>query len=284
MPPRGRHAEGGIADPSFERSLLARAQRQQAEDMTTAQIALITGANKGIGFETARILGSGGRTVLIGARSEELGEKAAAELAGEGIDARFVRIDVTDEATVTAAADRIGAEHGRLDILVNNAGITSTDASDLGRSTPPSRTAVAQVRETFETNVFGVVAVTNAMLPLLRRSPAGRIVNVSSELGSLTLLTDPSSPFFPFNLLAYNSSKTALNAVTIAYAKELADTAIKVNLANPGYCATDLNANSGFRTPVQGAAEVVLLATLDEDGPNGAFQGGSDEPGRPVPW
>ncbi|HEU5029665.1 MAG TPA: SDR family oxidoreductase [Spirillospora sp.] len=247
--------------------------------MNTTQIALITGANKGIGLETARLLGGKGMTVLVGARNPELGEKAAADLAGEGLDARFVRIDVTDAASVEAAAKRIDEEHGRLDVLVNNAGISPASAYG-----PPSETSLGGLRETYETNVFGVVAVTNAMLPLLRRSPAGRIVNVSSELGSLTLLTDPSSPFFPFNLLAYNSSKTALNAVTIAYAKELADTAIKVNLANPGYCATDLNGNSGFRTPVQGATDVVLLATLDEDGPNGAFQGGSDEPGQPIPW
>ncbi|MEU9017169.1 SDR family NAD(P)-dependent oxidoreductase [Actinomadura sp. NPDC048394] len=246
--------------------------------MTTAQIALITGANKGIGFETARILGSGGRTVLIGARSEELGEKAAAELAGEGIDARFVRIDVTDEAAVTAAAELIGAEHGRLDILVNNAGITSTDASDLGRSTPPSRTAVAQVRETFETNVFGFVAVTNAMLPLLRRSPAGRIVNVSSELGSLTLHSDPSAPVHRVNLLPYNASKSALNAVTVAYAKELADTTVTVVAAAPGYCATDLNGHTGPRTPAQGAA--VIAAAAMGGAANGAFVA---EDG-PVPW
>jgi NAD(P)-dependent dehydrogenase (short-subunit alcohol dehydrogenase family) len=263
------HGEGGIADPSFERSLLTRAGSAQAVAMTTEQIALITGANKGIGFETARILGAGGGTVLVGARSEELGEKAAAALSGEGIDARVIRIDVTDTATVQAAADRIGAEFGRLDILVNNAGITSTDASDHGRSTPPSRTAVEQVRATFETNVFGVVAVTNAMLPLLRRSPAGRVVNVSSELGSLTLHSDPSSAVHGTNLLPYNASKTALNAVTVAYAKELAGTSVTVVAAAPGYCATDLNGHTGPRTPAQGAAVIAGAAT--GGAPNGAF-------------
>ncbi|MDL4815817.1 SDR family oxidoreductase [Actinomadura opuntiae] len=252
--------------------------RRLAREMVEVA-ALITGANKGIGFETARILGSGGRTVLIGARSAERGEKAAAELAGEGIDARFVRVDVTDQATVQAAAEWIDAEYGRLDILVNNAGITSTDAADHGRSTPPSRTTVEQVRETFETNVFGVVAVTNAMLPLLRRSPAGRVVNVSSELGSLALHSDPSAPVYGTNLLPYNTSKSALNAVTVAYAKELAGTSVTVVAAAPGYCATDLNGHTGFRTPVQGAT-VIAGAAAGGDAPNGAFVA---EAG-PVPW
>ncbi|MFG2003252.1 SDR family oxidoreductase [Spirillospora sp. NPDC048911] len=243
----------------------------------TNSIALITGANKGIGFETARALGAAGITVLLGSRSPERGEKAAAELAADGgIDARFVHLDVTDDASVQDAASQLD----RLDILINNAGIAPAEASVL-----PSATPVSALRNTYETNVFGVVAVTNAMLPLLRRSPAGRIVNVSSELGSMTLLTDPESPFFPFNLLAYNSSKTALNAVTIAYAKELADTPIKVNAANPGYCATDLNAHTGPRSAAQGAAEIVRLATLAPDGPTGTFTGDADgRSGAPLPW
>ncbi|MGP4023754.1 SDR family oxidoreductase [Actinomadura sp. 3N407] len=245
----------------------------------TSRIALITGANKGIGFETARLLGGEGMTVLIGARSADLGEKAAATLSTEGIDARFVHLDVTDSDLVEAAAKQIEADHGRLDVLVNNAGISP--AEGMGA---PSATSVRAMREAYETNVFGVIAVTNAMLPLLRRSPAGRIVNVGSELGSLAVIGDPSSPSFQINSLAYPSSKTALNAVTVAYAKELAGTPIKVNSANPGYCATDLNAHSGFRTPVQGATEVFLLATLDDGGPTGAFQGGAEEPGQPVPW
>lgn len=242
----------------------------------TNSIALITGANKGIGFETARALGSAGITVLLGSRSPERGEKAAAELTADGLDARFVHLDVTDEDSIRQAAGRLD----QLDILVNNAGIAPDEASVL-----PSATPISALRHTYETNVFGVVAVTNAMLPLLRRSPEGRIVNVSSELGSLALLTDPDSPFFPLNLLAYNSSKTALNGITIAYAKELADTPIKVNAANPGYCATDLNAHTGFRSAAQGAAEIVRLATLTPDGPTGTFTGGSnDQLGAPLPW
>lgn len=246
----------------------------------TTQIALITGANKGIGFETARILGGDGATVLVGARSAGLGEKAAATLAADGIDARFVRIDVTDHASVEAAAERIDAEHGRLDILVNNAAITTTDASDPSTSPPPSRVAPDLVRTAFETNVFGVVAVTNAMLPLLRRSPAGRIVNVSSHLGSLTRLTDPSAAFHGPNLLPYNTSKSALNAVTVAYAMELADTPIKVNAAAPGFCATDLNGDTGLRSAAQGAAVIANSARIGADGPTGAFL---TETGR-EPW
>ncbi|MEU5885120.1 SDR family oxidoreductase [Spirillospora sp. NPDC047279] len=238
--------------------------------------ALITGANKGIGFETARQLGAQGISIIVGARSAERGEKAAAELAAEGIDARFVRLDVTDEASIQDAAAQITS----LDILINNAGIAPVEAS-----VAPSALSLAALRRTYDTNVFGVVAVTNTMLPLLRRSPAGRIVNLSSELGSLAILADPDSPFFPFNLLAYNSSKTALNGVTLAYAKELADTPIKVNAANPGYCATDLNAHTGPRSAAQGAAEVVRLATLPADGPTGTFSGVYEERAATVlPW
>ncbi|TDD70110.1 SDR family oxidoreductase [Actinomadura darangshiensis] len=245
----------------------------------TTRIALITGANKGIGLETARILGRDGMTVLVGARSADLGEKAADALAEEGIDARFVHLDVTDAASIQAAAERIGDEHGRLDILINNAGITPTDASDPATSPPPSRVAPDLVRTAFETNVVGVVAVTNAMLPLLRRSPAGRIVNVSSNLGSLTQATGPSGAARP-NLLPYNTSKTALNALTVAYAKELAGTPIKVNSVAPGFCATDLNGHTGSRTPAQGAAVIAGAAVLGDDGPTGSYIA---EDGR-VPW
>jgi NAD(P)-dependent dehydrogenase (short-subunit alcohol dehydrogenase family) len=225
------------------------------------KIALITGANKGIGYETARLLAAQGVTTIVGARDEERGRAAAARLGQP-----YVRLDVTDEHGVAAAAKWIEQEYGALDILVNNAGV----AGDLGR-VAPSATPARELREVYETNVFGVVTVTNAMLPLLRRSPAGRVVNISSELGSLTMATDPASPFADVVLLAYNSSKSALNMITVLYAKELADTPIKVNAANPGYCATDLNAHSGFRTAEQGAAIAVRLATLGEDGPTGAY-------------
>jgi len=234
--------------------------------MTT--IALITGANKGIGFATAQLLAARGMTVLLGTRDADRGEQAERALRGTGAQARFVLLDVTDEKTIEQAAAWVGAEYGRLDVLVNNAGIARGDGR--GR---PSETTLGTLREVFETNVFGVVAVTNAMLPLLRRAPAARIVNVSSEVGSITSMTDPHSPLFPMAAVPYPASKAALNMVTAMYAKELADTPIKVNAANPGYCATDLNDHRGFRAPEQGAAVVAGLATLAADGPDGVLWG-----------
>jgi NAD(P)-dependent dehydrogenase (short-subunit alcohol dehydrogenase family) len=240
--------------------------------MPSEKIALVTGANKGIGFATARQLGDLGVTVLLGARDETRGKQAAALLAAQGITVVPLRIDVTDGATITDAAEQIERQYGRLDILVNNAGIGG------GFYGPPSAMTVEAMRKVYETNVFGVVAVTNAMLPLLRRSEAGRIVNMSSDLGSLELNSGPRLAHV--NLLGYQSSKTALNAVTVLYAKELRDTGIKVNAANPGLVATDINGHNGDRTPEQGAVIAVRLATLDADGPTGTCQ---DDRGV-VPW
>jgi NAD(P)-dependent dehydrogenase (short-subunit alcohol dehydrogenase family) len=234
--------------------------------MTTT--ALITGANKGIGFETARLGGARGMTVLVGARDASRGQQAEQALRAGGADARFVQLNVTDEASARQAAKWIESEFGALDILINNAGIARGDGD--GR---PSQTTLATLREVYEANVFGVVAVTNAMLPLLLRAPAGRIVNVSSEVGSITAMTDPDGPMAMMASVPYPSSKTALNMVTAMYAKELRDTNIKVNAANPGYCATDLNGNSGFRTAQQGAEVSVHLATLPADGPSGVLWG-----------
>jgi NAD(P)-dependent dehydrogenase (short-subunit alcohol dehydrogenase family) len=234
--------------------------------MTT--IALITGANKGIGYETARLLGDRGSTVLVAARDEARGRRAEEALRGGGADAHFVHLDVTDEKSVRRAAERISAEYGRLDVLVNNAGIARADGD-----WKPSNTTLETMRAVYETNVFGVVAVTNAMLPLLRRAEAARIVNVSSEVGSLTATMDPSSPLWQMTSVPYPSSKTALNMVTAMYAKELWDTPIKVNAANPGYCATDLNGHAGFRTAEQGARVSLHLATLPADGPTGTLWG-----------
>jgi NAD(P)-dependent dehydrogenase (short-subunit alcohol dehydrogenase family) len=181
---------------------------------------------------------------------------------------------VTDPASIARAAQDIEEQHGRLDILVNNAGITGSFRG------APSEVTPGQLRQVYDTNVFGVAAVTNQLLPLLRRSAAGRIVNMSSGLGSLTLSSDPGSEFAHYNLVTYQSSKTALNALTVAYAKELRETAIKVNAADPGFTATDLNNHRGYRTVEQAAVIAVRLATLGADGPTGTFQ---DENGA-VPW
>jgi len=236
----------------------------------TATIALITGANKGIGFETARQLGAQGMTVLVGARDEERGRAAESALRESGADARFVQLDVTDAKSVQQAAEWIEAEYGRLDVLVNNAG-TATIAR---RGAPPSQTSLDDMRAVYEINVFGVVTVTNAMLPLLRRAEAARIVNVSSEVGSIGSQSDPASPLAQLPASAqYPSSKAALDMLTAMYAKELRDTPIKVNAANPGYTATDLNGNSGFRSAAEGAEVSVHLATLDASGPTGTLWG-----------
>jgi NAD(P)-dependent dehydrogenase (short-subunit alcohol dehydrogenase family) len=237
------------------------------------KIALITGANKGIGLEIARQLGTQGITVLLGVRDENRGREAAEKLQIEGIDAHVVQLNVTDQSTIDAAASSIESEFGKLDILVNNAGI----AID---SVPPSQLDIEVLRRTYDTNVFGVFAVTKAMLPLLRKSDAGRIVNMSSGLGSLTQNSDPNYEYAQVKLLAYNSSKTALNAMTIQFAHELKDTPIKVNAADPGYVATDINQHRGIRTVQQGATAPVRLATLSADGPTGGF---FDENGV-VPW
>jgi NAD(P)-dependent dehydrogenase (short-subunit alcohol dehydrogenase family) len=250
----------------------------------TTTIALITGANKGIGLETARQLGARGVTVLAGARDEARGLEAERALRDGGAEARFVRLDVTDPKSAQEAADWVDHHYGRLDILVNNAGIARAGG-------PPSQTDLDAMREVYETNVFGVIIVTNAMLPLLRRAPAARIVNVSSEVGSITSMTDPASPLAQMPAsLAYPSSKSALNMITALYAKELRDTPVTVNAANPGYTATDLNRHNGFRSVAEGAEASVHLATLDADSPSGILwghlwtAGGPSDAYGPLPW
>jgi NAD(P)-dependent dehydrogenase (short-subunit alcohol dehydrogenase family) len=238
--------------------------------MDDTKIALVTGANKGIGLETARQLGRAGVSVLLGARDVDRGIAAAEQLRAEDMTVAPLVLDVTDPASISAATKRIDDEYGRLDILVNNAGILV----GWGR---PSDLTVDDLRLSYETNVFGVLAVTNAMLPLLRRSQAGRIVNVSSSIGSLSRQAAPDSGI---PMLAYSSSKAALNGLTVAYAADLAETAIKVNSADPGYCATDLNHHTGTRSPAEGAAIVVHLALLDADGPTAQFHADHGQ----VPW
>ncbi|RDK08119.1 SDR family oxidoreductase [Cupriavidus lacunae] len=238
------------------------------------RIALVTGANKGIGFEIARQLGKSGASILLGARDTARGEAAAASLKSEGIDAHFVQIDLAEPSTIEAAAAAIGARYGRLDVLVNNAGIA--DQADGW----PSKTSISAVRHIFDTNFFGALAVTQAMLPLLRKSTASRIVNVSSGLGSLTHNSDPTWEFAQVKLLGYNASKAALNMLTVQLAAELRDMGIKVNSADPGFTATDLNGHSGHQTVAQGAAAAIQLALLADDGPSGGFFSASQS----EPW
>ncbi|ALG13986.1 SDR family oxidoreductase [Kibdelosporangium phytohabitans] len=237
--------------------------------METNTVALVTGGNKGIGLEIVRQLAQQGFTVYLGARDPRRGRAAAAGLAG--LDVRFVRLDVTDPESVEAAVRTVEAETGRLDVLVNNAGVV------VEWGVRPTEITAEQLREAYEVNVFGVVTVTAACLPLLRRSGAARIVNMSSGLGSLTLLDDPASPVPSRDLLAYSSSKAALNALTVLYADALRADGIKVNAASPGAVPTDQNVAATFyrgdRTAAEGARVPVLLATLPADGPTGSFRG-----------
>jgi NAD(P)-dependent dehydrogenase (short-subunit alcohol dehydrogenase family) len=245
-------------------------------------VALITGANKGIGREIARQLAERGFTVLVGSRDLARGEAAAKEIPG---DARAIAIDVTSVDSIAAAAAQIRRELGRLDVLVNNAGILVGGAggaslADIARNGTPSTTSLADIRAVFETNVLGVIAVTQAMLPLLREAPAGRIVNMSSTVGSMTTISDPAFPFRGVGGVAYGPSKSALNAVTIAFAQELEGTPIKVNAVCPGYTATDMNYNTGTRSVAEGAREAVRLSLIGPDGPTGTF---SNDAGQ-IPW
>ncbi|MGY2059888.1 SDR family oxidoreductase [Nocardia gipuzkoensis] len=233
----------------------------------------MTGANKGIGYQIAAGLGALGWSVGVGARDEQRREAAVQKLRAAGADAFGVPLDVTDDASVAAAAELIEDRIGRLDVLVNNAGITG------GMPQTPTAVDPATVRAAVETNVIGVIRVTNAVLPLLRRSASPRIVNMSSTVGSLTQQTTPGTETGPISA-AYTASKTFLNAVTVQYVKELRDTNILINAACPGFTATDLNGFRGVRTPEQGAAIAIKLATLPDGGPTGGF---FDDAGV-VPW
>nr|BFE60263.1 SDR family oxidoreductase [Dactylosporangium thailandense] len=226
------------------------------------KVSLVTGANKGIGLEIARQLARLGHTALVAARDTTRGQAAVRQLQAEGLDAVFLPLDVTDQSSIDAAAHAVEERFGRLDVLVNNAAVALDDA-------PPSGLDVAILRRTYETNVFGVFAVIRAMLPLLHKADAGRIVNMSSGAGSLTLTSGPD--WRPeWNTLAYNTSKSALNAITVHLAVELRSTPIKVNAVNPGYVRTDMSPE-GDRTVEQGAIAPVRLATLPADGPTGGF-------------
>ncbi|GAB7193068.1 SDR family oxidoreductase [Kineococcus sp. NUM-3379] len=241
--------------------------------MSEKRTALVTGANKGIGYEIAAGLGALGHRVGVGARDARRREEAVAKLRADGAEAFAVPLDVTDDASAAAAARLVEEHAGGLDVLVNNAAITG------GMPQTPTTVDPATIREVVETNVLGVLRVTNAVLPLLLRSPSPRIVNMSSGVGSLTRQSAPGSDTGPLSA-AYSPSKTFLNALTVQYAKELRGTGILVNAACPGFVATDLNGFRGTRTPQQGAAIAIRLATLPDGGPSGGY---FDDDG-PIPW
>ena len=242
--------------------------------MPDKPVALVTGANQGIGLQIAKDLAAHGFTVLVGSRDLGRGEEAARTIDG---DARALQLDVTDQASIAAAAERVRDEFGRLDVLVNNAAISSTSKQpgmsiqEHAALTRPSNVSLDEVRAVWETNVFGVLAVYQAMLPLLRQAPAARIVNVSSGVGSLTMNADPAyahrSVFGP----VYPASKTALNAITLAMAIELEPAGNKVNAVSPGFTKTNLNNYAGTETVEEGASEAVRVALLGPDGPTGTF-------------
>lgn len=245
--------------------------------MAVEKIAFITGGNKGLGLETARQLGKLGITVVIGARDAAKGKAAVEALKAEGIKAESVRFDVTRAADYREVYDYLDKKYGRLDILINNAGVSKENFLG-GNQT--STTSAQVLHETFDTNFFGVIQLTQTLLPLIRKSPAGRIVNLSSILGSLALHADPNSPIYNAKAFAYDASKAALNSFTIHLAHELKDTKIKVNSAHPGWVKTDMGTDAAPMEIPEGAKTSVALATLPEDGPTGAYI----HLGEKLPW
>ncbi len=247
--------------------------------MQDKPVALVAGANKGIGLQIAKDLVGNGFIVLVGSRKFENGETAANSI---GVDAHALQLDVTDQTSIAAAATRIRSEFGRLDVLVNNAGVSHAGDSfpeNIMQSNSLATASLEDVREVWETNVFGVIAVTQAMLPLLHEAPAARIVNMGSTSGSLAWNSNPENPHRAM-FGNYSASKSAVHAITLAFAFAVESTRIKVNIACPGHTATALNNFSGARSVEQGAREAVRLALLDENGPTGTF---SDENGT-VAW
>jgi len=235
--------------------------------MTRKRQALVTGANKGIGLAIAKGLAEEGFSVWVGSRDRKRGEEAVATLRESGLDVRLLELDVADESSVNSAAATLASEIDALDVLINNAGI----AVDMTR--PPSLVRMEDMKAVYEVNLFGPVRVTQAFLPLLKTADNARIVMMSSGVGSLALITDPTSIYSTVNLLDYTSSKVALNAITVSFAKELAPLGIKVNAVEPGHVRTDLNGNSGVLTPEEGAQTAIRMALLGTDGPTGGFFG-----------
>lgn len=252
--------------------------------MPDKSIALVTGANQGIGLQIAKDLVAHGFTVLVGSRNLKRGEDAAREV-GEGAIA--LQLDVTNPASISAAVERISKELGRLDVLINNAAISNTGKTpgmsiqEYVKISRPSNVSLDEVRAIWETNVFGVLAVTQAMLPLLRKAPHARIVNVSSGVGSLTDNADPAFAYRAMYLPGYSASKTALNAITLAFAIELEAEGIKVNAINPGFIKTNLNGYEGTGPVEEGSREAVRVALLGPDGPTGRFTTWEN---KTLPW
>jgi NAD(P)-dependent dehydrogenase (short-subunit alcohol dehydrogenase family) len=248
------------------------------------KVAFITGANRGLGFETARILGKQGITVILGARELEKGKAAAEKLRGEGVKAvEAVRFDVNKPADHKEIHDYIAKKYGKLDILINNAGVLDEGIKRAGAGKPFNSTSLVSqenLRKTFETNFFQLIALTQTLLPLIKKSPAGRIVNLSSVLGSLTLHADPKSPIYDKKTFAYDASKTALNAFTVHLAQELQGTPIKVNSAHPGWVKTEMGGAEAPMELAEGGKTSAQLATLAADGPSGGFF----HLGQPLPW
>jgi NAD(P)-dependent dehydrogenase (short-subunit alcohol dehydrogenase family) len=245
--------------------------------MMTDKSVLITGANKSIGFETARQMGKLGYRIWLGSRNAWRGKVAAQQLVAEGFDVRLLDIDVSSDDSVKAAKAVVEKADGKLDVLINNAGIAGGEAM---KPPLPSEQAIDEIKSVYETNVFGSIRVTQAFLPLLKAAGSANIVMVSSGLGSLGWRSDSANFHSKVNVLGYNSSKTALNAAMVCFAQELSQYGIKVNGADPGYTKTDFNHHTGYRTVEQAAAGIVWLASLDETGPTGGFY--FDK--TPVPW
>jgi NAD(P)-dependent dehydrogenase (short-subunit alcohol dehydrogenase family) len=259
------------------------AMSKMDESPTSDRIALVTGANQGVGLQVAKELVAHGLTVLVGSRNFERGQAAAGEI---GPGAIALQIDVTDQASITAAAERIRKEFGRLDLLVNNAGISNTrrgsvSIEEYAERSKASNASLEEVRTVWETNVFGVLAVYQAMLPLIRESSDGRIVNVSSGVGSLTTNADPSFPYHSMFGPIYPASKAALNAITLAMMIELESTDIKINLVSPAFTSTNLNGYAGTESVEDGSREVVRVALLGPDGPTGTFTRWENQT---IPW
>jgi len=233
--------------------------------MTTTKTALVTGGNRGIGHEIARQLAETGHEVWLGSRDEKRGEEAAEKLRANGHKVHVLPLDVTDDASVAQAAKSLAAQTGKLDVLVNNAGIAE------GFDFEPASEPINNIKQVYEVNVFGPIRVTQAFVPLLKAASGAQVVMISSELGSITALLDTGSEFYGANSLGYNSSKTALNAATISFAKALERHGIKVNAVDPGFTATDMNGGTGYRSVAQAAEIPIALANGKMNGVTAAF-------------